>query len=270
VGRALALILGIGSAAFALGCGGGAPLLHGAHALEPGRTANGVGFSGTFTTGVSRDAVDAARGTIPPAADRVEIHAKEGAVRAAMAPGVAPWAGARIGIPGDNEAGLSFTGRALRVDARHAFESGSFALSIGAGGNVIWRGMDPVGEGNSMFHVRHGYGFDVPVLVGWQSDAGVVSIWGGARGGLETIGAWVSTEVPPNSADMFPMVLLTDVAMLRRYVGGVAGLSMGLRHVHVVLELDVLYQAVSGNLADLRVRVDGITLTPAGALLFTF
>ena len=259
-----ALVIGITALGLLVqGCGGGAPLLHGAHALGPGQTANGVGFSSTFTTGAPREAVDAARGT-GPSANRLETQARAGAVAAAMAPTVAPWVGARIGIPGDNEAGLSFTGRALRVDARHAFESGSVALSIGAGGSMIWRGVDPVGAGAStLFHVRSGYGFDVPLLVGWRSDAGVVSIWGGARAGIETIGAWASTP-------SFPMMLVADIDLLRRYVGGVAGLSMGLRHVHVALELDVLYQAVSGNLADLAVKVDGVTLSPAGALIFTF
>jgi hypothetical protein len=182
-----------------------------------------------------------------------------------MAPSVAPWVGARIGVTGDNEAGLAFTGRALRIDARHVFESGPLAFSVGAGGNVVWRNVDPVSEGSStLFHVRSGYGFDVPLLVGWQSDAGVVTVWGGARGGIETIGATVTTRAE------LPMVFVTDVDLLRRYAGGVMGLSMGFRHVHVALELDVLYQAVTGKLLDVDVKVDGLTLAPAGGLVFTF
>jgi hypothetical protein len=249
---------------FMVGCGGGAPLLHGAHPLRPGLTSYGVGASGTFTTGAARNAVESAREQLPSSTNRNANDAKAAAVGAAMAPSVAPWVGARIGVPGDNEAGLSFTGRALRLDARHVFESGSIAFSVGAGGNVVWRNADPVSEGSSTsFRVRSGYGFDVPLLIGWRSDAGVVSVWGGARGGLETIGATMTGAGSP-------MILLTDVDFLRRYVGGVAGLTMGFRHVHVALELNVLYQAVSGTVLDVDVRLDGVTLSPAGGLVFTF
>ena len=249
-----------------MGCGGGSPLLHGAHALNPGLASFGAGFSGTFTAGPARDAVEAAAVPGSSSADRTAILAKDAAVKAAMAPAVAPWVGARIGLKGDNEAGLAFTGRAMRLDARHVFESGALALSLGAGGNVVWRNSDPVSEGSgTMFQVRSGYGFDVPLLVGWRSTAGVVSLWAGPRGGIETIGA----EVTQPGGTGFP-VLVTDVDLLRHYVGGVVGMAMGFRHVHVALELNVLYQAVSGKMLDMNVQVDGLTLSPAGGLLFTF
>jgi hypothetical protein len=255
--------VGVALSALVLGCGGGAPLLHGAHALGPGTTASGLGFSGTFTAGGARAAVDAARSNGSTMASR-DVLLKDGAVRTAMAPTVAPWVGARIGIPGDNEAGLSFTGRALRIDARHAFESGPWAFSLGAGGTTTWRGADSTGDnGSALMRIRSGFGFDVPALVGWRSDAGVVSLWGGARGGLESIDVWTNNE-------QGSMALTSDLDLLRRYVGGVAGLAMGLRHVHVALELDVFYQWVSGNVDGTVVKVEGITLSPAGAVIFTF
>lgn len=244
--------------------------MHGAHALSPKQTSFGAGFSGTFLTGPARQAVQAAREPLSPSTSTDVIGARESAVNAAMAPSVAPWVGARVGLPADNEAGIAFTGRALRLDARHVFEDGPIAFSIGAAGNVVWRNTDPVSQGSStFFNVRSGYGFDVPLLVGWQSTAGVVSLWGGARGGMETIGAVVSDAGPGGGHRPFEVVI-TDVDLWRRYVGGVAGLSMGFRHVHVVLELDVLYQAVSGRLYDADVRVDGVTLSPAGGLILTF
>src|SRR5258708_26793699 len=83
------------------GCAGGGPLLHGAHALGPGATAQGAGFSGTFATGDVKAAARATR-----SADR-------DAAADAIAPGVAPWVGARVGIGGENEAGLTYTGRSL-------------------------------------------------------------------------------------------------------------------------------------------------------------
>ena len=33
----------------------------------------------------------------------------------------------------------------------------------------------------------HGYGADVPVLVGWESQAGLYMLWGGLRAGWEHI-----------------------------------------------------------------------------------
>jgi hypothetical protein len=238
--------------------------MHGAHALRSGATANGVGFSSTFTAGRSREIAETARSQLPPSADGNEVRLKDGLVRAAMAPTVAPWLSARIGMQGDNEVGLAFTGRAIRVDARHAFESGHLALSLGAAGSMTWRGLDPVGDSTTArIRIRSGYGFDVPVLLGWRSDAGVISAWGGARGGLESLDT--SAEIAEPS-----MALVSDLRLWRRYVGGVAGLSFGFRHVHAALELDVFYQWVSGDLGGSTVRVDGLTLTPAGALIFTF
>jgi hypothetical protein len=157
---------------------------------------------------------------------------------------------------------MAFTGRALRVDARHAFEMGSLAFSLGAGGTYLWRDSES-SNASADFHARRGYGLDVPALVGWRSDAGVVSLWGGARGGLETMNGWGSTNTPP-------IMLDGDIDLLRRYVGGVAGLTMGFRHVHVSLELDVLYQWVSGDFESSTIKVDGLTLSPAAGLIFTF
>jgi hypothetical protein len=187
----------------------------------------------------------------------------ESVVHAAMAPSVAPWVSARVGIAGDNEGGVAFTGRALRVDARHAFESGSFALSLGAGGNVVWRGSEPTQS--DPLRVLSGYGFDVPALVGWQSDAGVLSLWGGARGGMEALSTEVYVEPGPMMVAVRP-----SLPLLHGYAGGVAGLAMGLRHVHVAFELDVFYHWVGGDLDGSSIKVRGVTLTPAGALIFTF
>jgi hypothetical protein len=48
------------------------------------------------------------------------------------------------------------------------------------------------------------------------------------------------------------------------------GLTMGFRHVHVALELESAYHSVTGKLDTADVEVHGVTLTPAGGLVFTF
>jgi hypothetical protein len=224
-------------------------------------TATGAGFSGTFATSGVHASVDPARASQPPLAS--DDILKHGAVSAAMAPTVAPWIGARAGVPGDNEVGLAFTGRTLRFDARHAFESGSLAFSLGAGGNAVWRSSES--NESDWVRLRGGYGFDVPALVGWRSDAGVVSVWGGARGGMEFLDTEIINRAEPPTGMPGP-----GIDFIHSYVGGVAGVAMGLRHVHVALELDVFHHWASGDYDGSVVKVRGVTLTPAGALIFTF
>jgi hypothetical protein len=252
---------GTAAALLAAGCGGGVPLLHGAHALSPGSTLTTAGFSGTFAAGSAREAIDAAS-TAPSSPAGAQLLADESAVRRALAPAVAPFVGMRVGVPGDNEVGLSFTGRLLRLDARHAFESGPFAFSLGAAGRWTWSA--PAAERDSApassTSRAMAYGFDVPLLFGWRSDAGVISLWAGARGGLERIVDRASSSAAAS----------TPLDLTHWHAGGVAGLAVGFRHVHVAVELETSYHGVRGNVGISDVTVTGVTLTPAGGLLFTF
>jgi hypothetical protein len=254
VARFLVPALGIGcTSLLLLGCGGGVPLLHGAHALGPGVTTSTVGFSGVFTTGELRDTVERARQREPAST------AEDGssAVVAGVGPGIAPMVAMRIGLASDNEVGLSYTGRVVRFDARHAFESGPWALSVGAGlgGTVGGVELTEPSPGQSTGKAR-AIGFDVPVLFGWRSDAGVVSLWTGVRGGSDRIGGFGA------GSDRYT----------HWYVGGLAGLTMGFRHVHVAVALETAYHSVRSNrdAPQPDFEVHGLTLTPAGGLLFTF
>jgi hypothetical protein len=227
----------------ATSCAGGAPLLHGAHTLGGGDTAQGAGFSGTFAVGDARAAVQSS---------------EEGVHRAALdslAPGVAPWVNARIGLGSENEAGITYTGRAVRFDARHAFEDESTAISIGAGASGVLRGDERTAP-DGVTVAPAGFGFDVPILFGWRSSAGVVTLWAGARGGFEKVAANASPA--------------SEIDLKRFYGGGVFGFGLGFRHVHGVIELDGSYQNVSGSMGGGDVRFSGITLTPAAALVLTF
>ena len=251
---------GAALALFAAACGGGVPLLHGAHALSPGKTLTGVGFSGTFTAGAARDAMTAARTSDPSTPGRDELLAKDAAVTAALAPSVAPFVAMRIGLGGDNEVGFAYTGRFLRFDARHAFESGKWAFSAGAGarGSLNAANAGAESDGAASSPRAPAYGFDVPLLVGWRSAAGVVSLWGGARGGLDRIHSG-SNEATPGSLNL-----------THWRAGGVVGLAIGFRHVHAAIELETSYHGVKGTFGSANVEVRGVTLTPAGGLLFTF
>jgi hypothetical protein len=248
-------------ALFAVGCGGGVPLLHGAHALSPGSTLTAAGFSGTFTAGGARSAVEAARASDVSTPEREELLAKSDAVGRALAPGVAPFVSMRVGIAGDNDVGISYTGRFLRLDARHVFESDRWAFSLGAGARGSINASNAAAEGGSTSTTPrpHGYGFDVPLLVGWRSAAGIVSLWGGARGGFDRVYAAVSSNVGTS-----------DVDLTHWRAGGVAGLAIGFRRVHAAIELEACYHGIHGSWGSTEVELGGVSLTPAGGLLFTF
>lgn len=260
------------------GCGGGAALLHGAHVLDEGETSAGAGVSGTFVSGSAASDLTAARAvplaagaggtpTVATAAQK-EAYAKGAAAVLALGPGVAPWIGARVGLPYDSEAGLTFTGRQMRIDGRHAFESERFALSIGLGLSAVVvqneaSSRELAGLGVAQKAGNGSLGFDVPVLAGWRSRSDIVSLWIGPRFGLERMAGEVTfgTDAPPATGDL---------SIERWYYGGVAGLSVGFRHLHAAIEVDAYGQSYEATLAGNDVKGTGLTVAPSAALLATF
>lgn len=264
------------------GCGGGAPLLHPAHTLPEGDVTFAAGTSGHFALGGLRRAdrrLDEASSM--PGGARSEAERREfvqGAlVRFAVAPGVAPFVGARVGLGGHNEAGFSYFGRGLRLDARHAFEWPSLALSVGAAVNgALSRAgdqptrqlSDEMGPDGGLRTIEltsvRGYGCELPVLFGYRSDADVVKLWAGLRAGLQRDLFDVSLVESPDVA------LATDGDALRFYGGGLVGFSVGLTPIEVRVELDAAYQAVRGSIVtlggELEGEISGLTLTPAMAI----
>lgn len=245
-------------------CGGSSPLLHPAHVEPEGVVVAGAGVSGQISLGAAEQAVLDARAASPqgPAGPEDRTYRRGALSLASFAPGVAPWVGARVGLGGQNEAGLAYTGRALRVDARHAFGDERLAFSAGAGAHGVLRQRenDPGLAGLDLNEVS-GYGFDLPLLAGWQSSAGLIRAWGGLRFGYERLGGRVGLGEP-------------DAARLsawRTWGGGLVGLAMGFRHVYVALELDAAYHHAEGRLGEVRgLELNGLTLAPGGALLGRF
>jgi len=174
------------------------------------------------------------------------------------APGVAPWVSARVGIQGDNEGGLTYTGRSLRLDGRHAFSLGGSSLSVGLGASAL--GAQRPGEGAAGSSVFGG-GFDVPILFGVKSSSELYSIWVGPRAGMEFLSGRVALDT---------MSPLSGVTARHIFAGVLAGLKVGFRHVHAAIELDFAYHRTDGTLAGTKRGLDQLTLTPGGALLLSF
>jgi hypothetical protein len=237
---AAALVVAIG----ALGCGGGVPLLHPAHVLPPGRVEVGAGTSGELALQTN---VTGSSATLQ---------------ELAVSPGVAPWASGRVGIAGDNEAGLTYTGRALRVDGRHAFPIGGLALSVGLGGSAIVA-HEP-GHGFDASSV-YGGGLDVPVLLGIRTRGDLYSLWIGPRGGFEVLrGRLAIANVGEPNED------LVDAEATHGFIGGLIGFRTGFRHVHVSVEGSFAYHHASGKLGSTPMTLDQTSVTPGGALQIAF
>lgn len=240
------------AAVLLVGCAGAQPLLHTAQALPPGKVTIGAGVAGRLTTLETTPETD----NTPPAV--VEDFA--------LAPGIAPWAAGRVGIVGDNEAGLLYSGRTLRADFRHAFKIDPIYLSIGLGGSALL----PRGRlGDSDLGSVAGGGADLPVLFGWTSDAELYSVWFGPRAGFEIFsGNILESELTLTGRDD----TYVPFSGKQIYVGGLIGAKIGFRMIHAALELDIDYHFADGTFGEDEETfgVEQLSVTPAGAIILTF
>jgi hypothetical protein len=249
------------------GCAGGVPLLHGAHVLPAGHTSFGAGISDRLLLGDERESLSEAQSRplgAPPPSSGDARWTRGVLVALCEGPALAPWASARVGIPGANEAGLSYTGRSLRADARHAFEWEHSALSLGMG--FTGRGFgDSTPELPGVdLDPAHGLGVDVPILFGYRTDADLISVWAGARAQYDRWYGKVALDSNPAST----------LSAQRFAAGPVLGFAVGLPPLWVAAELELDYAHVTGSLdragARDSARIDGLSVQPAGALIAKF
>jgi len=248
------------------GCGGSAvPLLHPAHTLPAGRTAFAVGVSDRFVLGDAQHALEVAEQPTPPGTPPGDAQRTRGLLIAvAEGPAVAPYAAARVGIPGTNEAGLSYSGHGLRADLRHAFEWDASALSMGLGLSALGIGQSTSDPPGTDLSGAHGVGVDLPILVGYRTDADLISVWGGLRGSFDHWSGTVSLDPNPAFA----------LDANRFALGPIFGMSLGLPPFWVSAELELDYAHVAGSLDRPGSRYDaqlnGWSARPAGALVAKF
>jgi hypothetical protein len=267
-------------------CAGGTPLLHPAHTLPENKVSFAAGTSGHFALGELKragDRLDRAASLPGGATTREQRRGFiEGALtRLAVAPGVAPFVAGRVGLGGHNEAGVTYTGRAFRLDGRHAFEWTSLAFSVGLAatgalarpGDQPFRDVkeDPSADAGlrtlELTSVR-GYGLELPLLFGYRSDADVVKAWLGLRTGFERDTANVAIVVAPDTPSS------STAYATRLWGGGLVGFSVGLAPIEVRVEVDGAYQTIHGSLmtggGEASGDVAGWSLTPAMAISAKF
>ena len=257
----------------AIGCAGGSPLLHPARVLPTGEVRAATGFSANVAAGGLADDLRSARNeavtnpNVPGAPGTDPTYARGALVAAAVAPGIAPFVAARVGVGDHFEGGIGYTGRGARIDMRHSWDSGPTSFSAGLGATTLFYGHSLGGDlPNVDLGDLRGYGLDVPLLVGWDSVAGIYQAWAGVRGGWDHAAIEIVRSEPKDAGPGGPISL----AATRFYGGGLVGFAIGFRHVHVALELDVAYMHVDGAYNATQTSVDGVAISPASAIWWTF
>jgi hypothetical protein len=241
LGRTSVLIAALGA------CGGGAPLMYGAHALAPGEVTLGAGFSGN----------------VPPVQPSALADDEQAVFEGALGPGLAPFVAARVGVSDSFDAGLGYTGRTVRLDGRYSFAlPRSFALSLGLGASgVLPRRHDELGSR------VWGFGGELPLLLGWRSSADVYAVWLGARGGAERLRGQRERAADPLAPDTIEVESLDGRHL---YAGPVVGMRVGFRYLFAALELDAAMHWAEGDLGGRAVSAAQWELAPAGALIARF
>ena|GEM_PF-396319 len=268
-------------------CGGAAPLLHPAHVLPLNTVSAGAGVSSLFASDGLERSIDHGRSAAgqslsDPAVART--YATGVLAHALIAPGTSPWVGARVGLPYESEAGLTYTGRSVRLDGRHMLPLGDdFALSVGLGATALLPSTDSIplfpddaqSEASAAeFQLDAGdWGADLPVLIGYQRSDGFFDAWGGVRAGFERI----SGKLRLVDADVASPRI--DAEGQRWWAGAVLGFSAGVPPLWLRFELATTFHDLGGKLTPEApmsgivfddVEATGWTLSPSGAIVGKF
>jgi hypothetical protein len=272
-----------------LGCGGGAALLHPAQPLPVETVSVGAGVSGQFGSARVSAGIDRGRsaaGRSLTAAENANVYARGVLLDLLLSPGASPWVAARVGLPEDIEAGLTYTGRSLRLDGRSALQLGeqwTLSLGLGATGLLLTPERSaPRFDPNSEVPLNpqaefepsaKGWGADLPILLGYSLLEGFGDVWLGPRLGFERASGDLRLE---RSDPASPRV---DLSGSRLWAGLIAGFSLGIPPVWLRFELCATYHRVSGRLepaaADTgldfgALEATGWTFAPSGAIIGKF
>lgn len=287
--RGLVLWACFASLGYLTGCGGAAPLLHPAQTLPVDRINVGAGVSGNFGSSNVRRAVNRGRSAAGQALTdptRATEYAEGVLTQALIAPGATPWVAARTGVAENTEVGLTYTGRGLRLDGRHAWPTGEqWTLSVGLGASALLltpertegradnAAADQSNPRAELDASAKGWGVDLPMLLGYRMLDGFGDIWLGPRLGFERLSGDVRV------VDSEPGYLELDVSGSRLWAGLLGGFSLGIPPVWIRFELAATFHRLSGELKssdaarplDLdAIEASGWTLAPSGAIVGNF
>jgi hypothetical protein len=268
---------------FAVGCAATSPLLVEPRAVAPGeiRVQGGgavlapvAGDTGKIAeTRRMLDQPKASSGTSTNHEDVFRAALPGAAIAYAVRPGFAPLARATVGLQTNLEASIRYGGRDLGVGLRYVLledrteTAGAVTLSLGADARTILRHRPEDGLlGRAITDDVKGFGGTVPLILGWQSDANLVTAWLGALVGYDTVSARFALpelEVDPGNAPF------RSLNAHRTFAAATIGLGLGFRGVRAGVELGVErdWLGFSSDFGDDKARL--WSLTPAFAIAAT-
>lgn len=268
---------------FALGCAATSPLLVEPRAIAPGEIR--VQGGGAVLAPIAGDTKKIAEtrqmlehpppssGASPGNEDVLRAALPGAAIAYAVRPGFAPVARATVGLQTNLEASIRYGGRDLGVGLRYVLieerteTAGAVTLSLGADARTILRHRPEDGLlGRAITDDVKGFGGTVPVILGWQSDANLVTAWLGALVGYDAVTARFA--LPDLEVDMANAPFRSLTAH-RTFAAATLGVGLGFRGVRAGVELGVErdWLGFSSDLGDDKARL--WSLTPAFAIAGT-
>jgi len=254
-------------------CAATSPVLVEPRLQRDGEVRLQVGAAAAAPIGGDLEAVREARArlstptTMPMEADKALPAV---AVAYGARPGVAPVVRATVGLSKMVEAYLQYGGRDIAVSGRwllaewRSVEAGATTISVGAGGRALLRGRPEDGYAGGMVSddVR-GYGVFAPLILGWQSDAGLLIAYVAATLGYEQISGRVAFG---GGSDMDRA---RDLSIGHLSGAGTVGVGVGFRKIRVAIELGTRRDWLDTKIDDERAKIGLWSLTPAFSLGWT-
>lgn len=169
--------------------------------------------------------------------------------------GVIPVAMTRYGLSRSVDVEVTLAGASARSALRAALE-------LEPGGFEHWPRVQLMGAAGAYGGIVQSdtgdlinYGLDVPLVVGidWAS---LYEFWAGVRGGLEQFSGDMHTDASGSS----------DFSGYAWRAGLVAGMALGFRNFHGLIELTAYYEHFSTEIEQSDLAFSGLSLVPAFAL----
>ena len=249
-----------------LSCAASSPVLIEPRAAGTHELRMQVGAAAIAPIGGDKGALADARVALASPAGSASAADPGTAVALGTHPGVAPVVRATVGVARDVEASVRYGGRDVGASVRWVFsesrseKAGATTVSIGAEGRALLRGRPEDGVlGGAVVDGFHGFGGTVPLILAWQSDAGLVLLYAAALVGYDGVSARVAyTGIGDDQ--------LRDASVRRLFGAATLGLGVGFRRVHAIVELGTERDWLHAGIADRTTDVRLWSLTPAFAL----
>jgi len=262
--------------AFSSGCAATMPVLAEPRLVREGEVRFQVGAAAATPVAGDTEAVNAGRDRLAAPEvvrdDRPTTELVLPAVAAGFAsrPGVAPVTRATLRLSREVEANMHFGGRDAHLGARYlvwearSADAGAATFSVGLDGHALLQGRSTDSYINATSETVRGFGGAVPLILGWQSDAGLLIAYLGAIVGYERITARVLTEQPDTT------ITSRGLTLGRFHTTGTLGVGVGFRRVRVIVEMGVRRDSIHGELGDVSQTITLWSLTPAFSAGFNF